>query len=180
MTGSEVPAARASDADRDQAVHLLQEAAVDGRLSHDSFVRRVDLALRARDHASLARLVADLATPNSLVSALRTGVRGLTERFNPKTTTHPTLSLPNHSRPVLVVGRRSDCDLVLSDRTVSRVHAAIMLFAGQWVVDDRGSTNGTRVNGRRVWGATVVAPGDQVSFGRSTFRLTSPTAGRAS
>jgi hypothetical protein len=176
MTGSDVPPARASDKDRERAVRLLREAAVDGRLSHDSFVRRVDLALRARDHRSLTHLVADLAKPGSFTTALRTGLLGLVERRTTKPLTHPTLPLPDRTRPVLMIGRRADCDVVLSDETVSRVHAAIMLFAGQWILDDRGSTNGTRVNGRRVWGATVVAPGDRVSFGRSTFHLISPAA----
>ena len=42
----------------------LRDAAVDGRLSHDSFVRRVDLALRAKYRRSLTGLVADL-TPSA-------------------------------------------------------------------------------------------------------------------
>ena len=158
-------------------MRLLREAAVDGRLSHDSFVRRIDLALRARDQGSLRHLLADLPSPRSLTTALRTGLAGLVGRGAMRPTGHPALPLPDRTRPVLMVGRRADCDVVLSDETVSRVHAAIMLFAGQWVLDDRGSTNGTRVNGRRVWGATVVGPGDRVSFGRSTFRLVSPAPG---
>jgi pSer/pThr/pTyr-binding forkhead associated (FHA) protein len=40
-----------------------------------------------------------------------------------------------------------------------------------WVLRDLGSTNGTTVNGRRVVGAAVVREGDQVGFGRMTFRL---------
>lgn len=85
-----------------------------------------------------------------------------------------TLSLPDRGRPVMIVGRRADSDVVLSDTTVSRVHAVLMLFGGEWVIHDRQSTNGTRVNGRRVWGSTAIQPGDRVSFGRLTFRLVSP------
>lgn len=36
---------------------------------------------------------------------------------------------------------------------------------------DLGSTNGITVNGRRVIGAAVVREGDQVGFGRMSFRL---------
>lgn len=38
---------------------------------------------------------------------------------------------------------------------------------------DLGSTNGTTVNGRRVISAAVVKEGDQISFGRMSFRLAS-------
>jgi pSer/pThr/pTyr-binding forkhead associated (FHA) protein len=88
-----------------------------------------------------------------------------------------TRPLPDRSRPVLIVGRRADCDVVLSDTTVSRVHAVLMLFGGEWLIHDRQSTNGTRVNGRRVWGATAVKPGDRISFGGLTLRLAPPAAG---
>lgn len=73
---------------------------------------------------------------------------------------------------MLVIGRRPDCDVALPDRTVSRTHAVIMLFGGRWYVMDHGSTNGTRLNGRLIRGARVVHPGDTVSFGRVTLRLT--------
>jgi hypothetical protein len=156
-------------------VRRLRDAAVDGRLSHDSFVRRVDLALRAKDHQALADLVAD--TPGrGLGAGLRTGLTVLTEHLRGKPSTPPILLLPDRSRPVLTVGRGADCDVALSDTTVSRVHAVLMLFGGQWIIHDQQSTNGTRVNGRRVWGSTVVEPGDRVSFGRLTFRLASRTA----
>lgn len=153
---------------------MLREAAVDGRLSHDSFVRRVDRALRAKDHRSLADLVGDLTPPRGVGAGLRTGLSVFTEHLRGKSLAHSTLSLPDRSNPVLVVGRRADCDVVLSDTTVSRVHAVIMLFGGEWLIHDRQSTNGTRVNGRRVWGATAIQPGDRVSFGRLTFRLVPP------
>ncbi len=175
MAGSEVPPRRASDADRDRVVHVLRDAAVDGRLSHDSFVRRVDLALRARDHRSLADLVADLSRPGGS-TVLRAGIASLAERVSTRAPMVPTMVLPDRSHPVLILGRRPDCDVVLPDSSVSRVHAVLMLFAGQWVIHDRRSTNGTRVNGRRVWGETVVQPGDRVSFGRVTVRLVSPAA----
>lgn len=178
MAGSEVPARRASDADRDRIVRRLRDAAVDGRLSHDSFVRRLDLALHAKDQQALAALVTD--TPARGVGAgLRIGWAALTEHLRSRSSTGPTLCLSERSSPVLVVGRRADCDIVLPEATVSRVHAVLMMFGGQWLILDRQSTNGTRVNGRRVWGTTVVEPGDSVSFGAMTFRLVPPATRRA-
>lgn len=57
---------------------------------------------------------------------------------------------PEAGAPVVTIGRSSPCDVVLSNLTVSRVHAQLGARAGRWVVRDLGSTNGTRVNGRAV------------------------------
>jgi hypothetical protein len=178
MSGPAIPQRRASDADRDRAVRTLQGAAVEGRLSHDSFVRRIDLALRAREQRALADLVADLEPPHDLKAGLRSGLTLLTGNLGGKAPAHPALALPDRGRPVLVVGRSCDCDIVLSDPAVSRVHAVLMRYPGRWLILDRQSTNGTRVNGRRIWGATEVEPGDRVTFGPLTFRLTRHAAFR--
>lgn len=46
-----------------------------------------------------------------------------------------------------VLGRGSDCDLVLADRGVSRRHAAVEVGEAEAVILDLGSCNGTLVNG---------------------------------
>jgi pSer/pThr/pTyr-binding forkhead associated (FHA) protein len=86
----------------------------------------------------------------------------------------PALRLPGIDDPFLLVGRSRRCDVVVDDATVSREHAGLVLYDGHWFVCDRDSTNGTRVNGRRIWGTASVHPGDLVSFGESTFRLERP------
>jgi hypothetical protein len=50
----------------------------------------------------------------------------------------------------VVMGRSRDCDLVLEDPNVSRKHAEVRPSGGSWVVRDLGSTNGIRVNGRKL------------------------------
>jgi hypothetical protein len=59
--------------------------------------------------------------------------------------------------------------LVLDDGTrfelVSRVHAEIKVVQGSWRIDDRGSTNGTRVNGAVIVEPTPLASGDVIAFG---------------
>jgi pSer/pThr/pTyr-binding forkhead associated (FHA) protein len=87
-----------------------------------------------------------------------------------------TLSLPTSDGPFLLVGRSRRCDVVMDDPTISREHAALVLFGRHWFVCDRDSTNGTRVNGRRIWGTASVQPGDLVGFGEATFRLEGPGA----
>jgi pSer/pThr/pTyr-binding forkhead associated (FHA) protein len=90
------------------------------------------------------------------------------------------LTLPSTRLSVLTIGRSLSCDLVLGDRTVSRRHAKLRTFGGQWFLEDLGSTNGTRVNGIQIRAATVVRPGASVGFGRLEFLLDGePDAGKA-
>jgi pSer/pThr/pTyr-binding forkhead associated (FHA) protein len=124
---------------------------------------------------TLDGVVGDLAQPHGGIGArLGSGLTSLAGHLAPRNG-YPSLRLPDAASPTLVVGRSRSCDVILDEPTVSRVHAAFMLFAGQWFVSDRDSTNGTRVNGRRIWGTASVSPGDQVSFGDAVFRLAGPT-----
>ena len=71
-----------------------------------------------------------------------------------------------------VLGRSRECDTVLDDPNVSRQHAELRQEDGGWVIADLGSTNGVKVNGRRVERARL-APGDTVTLGLTdlTFEL---------
>jgi len=71
--------------------------------------------------------------------------------------------------PLLTIGR-AGTDLVLDQPLVARRHADLAWEDGHHVLHDRGSANGTWVNGRRIRGAHRLAPGDVVAIG--TFRLT--------
>jgi Protein of unknown function (DUF3662)/FHA domain len=67
------------------------------------------------------------------------------------------------------IGRSRDADCVLPDPNVSRHHAELRRSAsGEWTIADLGSTNGVKVNGRRV-GSTRLNAGDQVTLGTTTF-----------
>ena len=48
------------------------------------------------------------------------------------------------------LGRSREADIVLDDANVSRKHAEVRPSGGSWIVRDLGSTNGVKVNGRRV------------------------------
>lgn len=82
----------------------------------------------------------------------------------------PSLVLPR-GRDVFTIGRANDCDLPLTDLTVSRYHAELRRDGDEWLLVDIGSTNGTRANGWRVGPGFTVRPGDCVTFGAVTFRL---------
>lgn len=68
-------------------------------------------------------------------------------------------------------GRAPDADVRLVDATVSSNHARITLSPGGWAIDDLGSTNGTTVNGVRVYGRATISPGDEVALGTPRFRV---------
>jgi two-component system, NtrC family, sensor kinase len=67
--------------------------------------------------------------------------------------------------PVLI-GRESR-QLPISDNTVSRRHAELLPDAGNWILKDMGSSNGSYVNGARVNNTFALKLGDQIRVGRT-------------
>ncbi len=72
----------------------------------------------------------------------------------------------------VVIGRSRECDVVVSDPNVSRRHAELRRDENGWHAVDLGSTNGVKVNGRRV-DQVVLRDGDRITVGVSdlTFEL---------
>lgn len=68
------------------------------------------------------------------------------------------------------VGRSDDCELTLNTACISRHHATLEATESGWVLRDRGSTNGTRVNQKRVSEA-LLTDGDVVAFANIEFRF---------
>jgi pSer/pThr/pTyr-binding forkhead associated (FHA) protein len=64
-----------------------------------------------------------------------------------------------------VVGRQEGVAIVISDRQVSRNHAAITVQNGRVTIEDRASANGTFVNGERLTSPRTLKAGDQLKFG---------------
>jgi hypothetical protein len=69
-----------------------------------------------------------------------------------------------------VIGRSRDSDLTLDDPNVSRRHAELRREDGAWVVADLASTNGVKVNGRRVAEHRLI-PGDEITVGLETLQF---------
>jgi hypothetical protein len=180
-TDSVPSALRASDADRENVIRALRDGAAEGRLTHDTFLHRVSLALRARRVGELSDLLGDLPHPprqtavrgRELVlravgwwSGLTTELQAAWQR--PRLA---TLVLPRGDQTLLRIGRSPDCDLTLPDLTVSWLHAELRRRGSEWMLTDAGSKNGTRVNGWRVSTGLTVRAGDCVTFGRMTLRV---------
>ncbi len=72
----------------------------------------------------------------------------------------------------VIVGRRQDCDIVLSDTSVSRNHARLDFNRGRCIITDLDSTNGIIVNDVLVKTKTLET-GDVVTLGTTvcTFKV---------
>lgn len=67
------------------------------------------------------------------------------------------------------IGRLDDNDIVLDDTEVSRHHAVIVDTGAGFLITDVRSTNGVRVQGRRVDPSAALADGDHIRIGGSEF-----------
>lgn len=85
------------------------------------------------------------------------------------------LVLPDGSRvPVtddLVIGRVVGCGVVVVDAKVSRRHARLISQGGVVEVEDLGSSNGTRVNGRPLQKRRMLRNEDVVTVGLTDLRF---------
>jgi pSer/pThr/pTyr-binding forkhead associated (FHA) protein len=72
----------------------------------------------------------------------------------------------------LVLGRASDCDIRVDDEYVSDHHARLTRDPlGVVWIEDLGSTNGTWVNGVKVYGPTPLTRGDTLRIGNTEQRV---------
>jgi hypothetical protein len=71
------------------------------------------------------------------------------------------------------VGRARNCDVVLRDPSVSKLHGHFRVAPGKLELIDSGSHNGTRVNGHAITpnAPTLLAIGDTIVFGRVVAKL---------
>jgi len=219
---------RASDAERDHAVSELRNEFAEGRLSHETFMYRMQSALDARNRGQLAGLFTDLPPRRrGLMARIRAMLRGehpaaregspdghpgipgtqqiaghpygpVPQRIPPATPgplnvqspppppspnpgglgggSPPEISrdpaplvFPPGSGVRFTIGRTRDCDLCLTDLSVSRMHALLVRREDGWVLSDLGSHNGTRLNGWLVREPVQVRAGDRVEFGSMAF-----------
>jgi pSer/pThr/pTyr-binding forkhead associated (FHA) protein len=68
-----------------------------------------------------------------------------------------------------VIGRSLDADLTVADETVSRRHAELDGDRGHLEIEDRGSSNGTTLNGNPIAGTITLHDGDLLGLGSATL-----------
>jgi ABC-type multidrug transport system ATPase subunit/pSer/pThr/pTyr-binding forkhead associated (FHA) protein len=75
-------------------------------------------------------------------------------------------------RGKVVLGRSSECDVVLPDQpSISRKHASIEKKGNEYYLTDLGSLNGTYLNGKRISGSVKVTSNDTIFIGRYQIQL---------
>ncbi len=74
-------------------------------------------------------------------------------------------------RPLTTLGRHPEQMVQILDRVVSKEHALITLAGGKYWVQDRGSRNGTFVNGVKIQGRTPLKHEDTLTLGSTQLRF---------
>lgn len=77
------------------------------------------------------------------------------------------LTIPKGS--IVTLGRSPECTYAFDDASLSREHAHVVRIATDYVLKDKGSTNGTFVNDLRTQGAVTLKDGDRVQLGLHTM-----------
>src|SRR5262249_48724819 len=79
----------------------------------------------------------------------------------------------HHLQPdqVTSLGRNRNNTVVLVDKHASRWHAEIVLEEGRWVLRDRDTMNGTRVNSKLVREPVELTNGDEIRIGDTRLRF---------
>ena len=71
----------------------------------------------------------------------------------------------------LLVGRRESCDIVLRFSNVSAHHCQLMCKQGYWYALDKGSRNGTKINGMRITQERLLKPGDSLAIAKHKYKI---------
>ena len=115
------------------------------------------------------------AVARVLLRDLRTAARGPVELgrlvvlASPRGEPAPGASYPLDA--VTTLGRDLTNTVIVDDPFASTEHAVLTFRGRVWYVEDRGSTNGTYVNGVLAAGPTALGFGHQLQIGEVRFRL---------
>ncbi|MFN0251640.1 MAG: VWA domain-containing protein [Kofleriaceae bacterium] len=69
-----------------------------------------------------------------------------------------------------IIGRGANVEIAVASGNLSRHHARVVFVSDKYVLQDLGSTNGSRVNGARVH-SSELSEGDLVELGDAVFRF---------
>jgi FHA domain len=143
---------------RHRLARTLNAAYAEGLLSEHTLLRRLD-----------ELLASPVVDPVGLVGDLTRRVPRRRRRRRDDTAILLALDWSG-AQEELVIGRHPDCEVVMTNATVSRRHARLIFRDGGWIIQDLESTNGTRLNGKLV-GRCRLRPGDQLALGHQLLQI---------
>ncbi len=74
----------------------------------------------------------------------------------------------------IIIGRSPDCDVVISDSTVSAHHAKLTKKEENWIIEDLNSTNGTFVDNEKI-SKSYLTGGEIIRLGKVELRFQAAT-----
>ena len=92
----------------------------------------------------------------------------------PPTLTDPTGRSHTLVNETTIIGRAVDNDIVVTSKRTSREHARLERDGWRMIIVDLDSTNGTYVNGRRLFEPLQLRDGDQITIGGVLFIFNDP------
>jgi DNA-binding SARP family transcriptional activator len=75
----------------------------------------------------------------------------------------------------MTVGKALENDVQVDDPSVSHLHAVLERFSAGWCVTDLGSSNGTWLNGERIWSSRRLRHDDEIRIGKTRLLFRLPT-----
>src|SRR5579883_3357949 len=73
------------------------------------------------------------------------------------------------TRAIIILGRQSDCDVILEDERASRYHVILTWDHDKGYARDNNSTNGTSINGQACQGPVLLRHGDIIEAAGAEF-----------
>ena len=92
---------------------------------------------------------------------------------------YPLMKRPDSESPahIFTIGRTRENDMSMKDMAISKMHAVIRISKGVFSIEDCKSTNGTRLNGRRLADKPVLLHDkDVIALGNYKFTFLYPSS----
>lgn len=129
---------------------------------------RVGIALSGGD--AKVRMTSRESVPLGAVDVAVAGEAGVRTRFSLRMIKGVSEAGVYLIQGAARIGRGDENEVVLADPSVSRAHALLDTGEATPVVRDLGSTNGTFVNGQRIF-TQELRDGDELTFGNTRMRF---------
>lgn len=122
----------------------------------------------------LVSIYAFLMLTVKVISKDLISAKGVTKEINPRLVVLKGSGAVGSVHPIkdqLLIGRASDCDIILDDTFASSHHARIYSTGASFLLEDLKSTNGTTVADRKISSPVRLKKGSKFRIGQSEFQF---------